>query len=142
MSDREWEDIKERLNNEGKMRFIDGATEDQIAKFENEHQILLPIRFKEWRVRSDGGELFLPGGVQLYGVHHPPTIDVDYNDRPDDSYIVIGALAAGDPILCSKSSNIIAVYDHEANMIHDDEVYSDFEEFINGLTDLLFETGA
>ena len=44
----------------------------------------------------------MPAGVQLYGVSHKPLIDVNDNDRPDDSYIVIGALASGDPILCER----------------------------------------
>lgn len=38
----------------------------------------------------------------MYGVAHKPLIDIEDNDRPDDNYTVIGALASGDSILCKK----------------------------------------
>ena len=90
------------LNEQGKMIFLEGATEDQISQFEKDHEIELPEKYKEWLQYSDGGELFLPAGVQVYGVAHKPMIDVDENDRPDEKYIVIGAFASADPVLCEK----------------------------------------
>ncbi len=86
---------------------------------------------------SDGGELFLPAGVQLYGVTHKPVIDVNENDRPDENYIVIGALASGDSVLCEKSGEKISIYDHESGSVDDELIYDDFYAFLNDLYDLL-----
>ena len=99
--------IIDKLKEQGKMIFLEGATEEQITQFEKDHEIELPEKYKEWLQYSDGGELFLPAGVQFYGVAHKPIIDVDENDRPDEKYIVIGALASGDPVLCEKSGEKI-----------------------------------
>ena len=66
-----------------------------------------------------------------------PVIDVNNNDRPSNEYMVIGALASGDPILCEKAGEKIAVYNQEAGRIEDDEIYDDFIAFLNDLYDLL-----
>lgn len=66
-----------------------------------------------------------------------PIIEVNDNDRPSDNYIVIGALASGDPILFEKGTEKIAIYNHEAGRIEDDEVYTDFFTFLKDLYDLL-----
>ena len=55
----------------------------------------------------------MPAGVQFYGVTHKPLINVDCNDRPDDPYVVIGALDTGDPILFKKGSEQISIYNQE-----------------------------
>ena len=133
----ELKSIIDQLNKQGKMSFLDGATEEQIANFEKEHKIKLPLKFKEWLFFTDGGECFLPAGIQLYGVAHKPLIDVNDNDRPNDNYIVIGALASGDPILCEKSREQISIYNHEAGKIESDETYLDFFSFLNDLYGLL-----
>ena len=133
----ELQTIKKQINEQGKMHFLEPATEDQIAQFEKEKGIQLPVKYKEWLQLSDGGELFLPAGIQLYGVVHKPLIDVDDDDRPDDNYVVIGALAAGDPILCQKSGEKISIYNHEADRIEDDEVYEDFFSFMKNLDEIL-----
>lgn len=129
--------IIDKLNEQGKMIFLEGATEEQIARFEKDHEIELPEKYKEWLQYSDGGELFLPAGVQFYGVAHKPIIDVDEDDRPDEKYIVIGALASGDPVLCEKSGKTISIYDHETGSIDDELIYDDFYAFLNDLYDLL-----
>lgn len=129
--------IIDKLNEQGKMIFLEGATEEQITQFEKDHEIELPEKYKEWLRYSDGGELFLPAGVQFYGVAHKPIIDVDENDRPDEKYIVIGALALGDPVLCERSGEKISIYDHEADGIDDGLIYDDFYAFLNDLYDLL-----
>lgn len=129
--------IAEKLKEQGKMNFLEAATEDQIEQFEKEKLIWLPVKYKEWLLFSDGGEFFLPAGVQMYGVAHKPLIDVEDDDRPDDNYIIIGALASGDPVLCEKSGEKISIYDHEAGDIENDLVYDDFFAFLNGLYDLL-----
>ena len=89
----------DQIKGQGKVRFLEAATAEQIAQFEKENDIKLPGQYKEWLQFSDGGELYLPAGVQLYGVAHKPLIDKDDNDRPDDNYIVVGALASCEPVL-------------------------------------------
>ena len=126
-----------QLIEKGKMVFSESATEKQISEFEQTHNIILPAQYREWLMISDGCMLFIPAGVQLYGVAHQPIINVDENDRPDDSYIVIGALCTGDPILCKKDSAKISIFNHEEGRIEDDESYDDFCAFLNDLYNLL-----
>ena len=80
---------------------------------------------------------FLPAGVQIYGIKNPPLIDINNENRPNDNYIVIGALSSGDPILCKKESAEISIYNQEAGRIEDDEVYSNFYDFLNNMYDFL-----
>lgn len=129
--------IVEQLVNQGKTNFPDGAAEGQIAAFEKQNKITFPPKFREWLLFSDGGECFLPAGVQFYGVSHKPLIDVNDNDRPDDTYIVIGALASGDPILCERKGERISIYNREAGRIESDETYPDFFSFLGDLYNLL-----
>ena len=130
-------EIINTLNTQGKMAFLDGAPEERILEFESKNGIVLPAKYKEWLRFSDGGECFLPDGVQFYGVAHKPLINVDDNDRPTDEYIVIGALATGDPILCERTGERISIYNHEAGRIEEDETYEDFFSFLNDLYELL-----
>lgn len=129
--------ILDKFNEQGKMNFLEATTEEKISEFEKEHSVKLPEKYKEWLLFSDGGEFFLPAGIQLYGVENKPVIDVNNNDRPSDEYVVIGALASGDPILCEKAGEKIAIYNQEAGKIEDDEIYDDFIAFLNDLYDLL-----
>lgn len=137
MASDELRDFESKLQEQGKMLFPDAATEEQIAKFESDHGIVLPQKYKEWLLIHDGGEFYLPAGVQMYGVAHKPFIDVNDNDRPSDNYIVIGALVTGDPILCEKASEKISVYNHEDNRIESDEVFPDFHAFLAVLYEFL-----
>lgn len=127
----------EELTEKGKMCFYEGVTDDQIAKFEKDYTCVLPLEFREWLQNSDGGDLFLPAGIQLYGIEHKPIIDIQDSRRPDDNYIVIGALSNGDPILCENNGNRIAIYNMEAGRIEDDEIYDDFYAFLEDLPDIL-----
>ena len=129
--------IVDKFKEQGKMNFLDETTEEKILVFEKENDVTFPSRYKEWLLFSDGGELFLPAGIQLYGVEHKPLIDVNDNSRPNDDYVVIGALASGDPILFEKDSEKIAIYNQAAGRIEDDEIYDDFFAFLNDLYDLL-----
>ena len=129
--------IIDRLKEQGKMSFLEGATEEQISKFEKENDVQLPEKYKEWLQYSDGGDLYLPAGVQLYGVAHKPIIDFEDSDRPDDNYIVVGALASGDPILFKKKEEKFYVYDHESQELDDDLTYDDFFALLNDFYDLL-----
>ena len=129
--------IVDKFNEQGKMNFLPKTTEDKIAEFEKEKNIKLPEKYKEWLLFSDGGEFFLPAGIQLYGIEHKPLIDVNNNDRPSDNYIVIGALASGDPILFEKNCDKTVIYNQAVVKIEDDEIYDDFIAFLNDLYDLL-----
>ncbi len=133
----ELKQLVNKFNKQGEMNFCKETTENKILEFEKEHNIKLPAKYKEWLLFSDGGEFFLPAGIQLYGIENKPTIDVDNNDRPSEEYIVIGALASGDPILCEKAGEKIAIYNQEAGRIEDDEIYDDFIAFLNDLYNLL-----
>lgn len=129
--------IVDKYKEQGKMNFLDETTEEKILEFEKENDVTFPSKYKEWLLFSDGGEFFLPAGIQLYGVEHKPLIDVNDNSRPSEDYVVIGALASGDPILFKKDSEIIAIYNQVAGRIEDDEIYDDFIAFLNDLNDLL-----
>lgn len=129
--------IIDKFKNQGKMNFLDVTTKEKILAFEKEKGVALPSKYKEWLLFSDGGELFLPAGIQLYGVEHKPLIDVNDNSRPSEDYVVIGALASGDPILFKKDSEKIAIYNQAAGRIENDEIYDNFVAFLNGLHDLL-----
>ena len=126
-----------QLKQQGKMNFMDGATEEQIEEFEKKNNLKLPLKYREWLLFSDGGEFFLPASLQMYGVAHKPMIDVSEDDRPNDNYVVIGALASGDPILCEKSGERISIYNHEAGVIERDEIYEDFFAFLIDLHEIL-----
>lgn len=133
----ELKNIVEQLKDKGKTNLLDGVTEEQIADFEKTHEIAFPLKYREWLQYSDGGELFLPAGIQLYGVAHKPYIDANDDDRPDDKYTIIGSLASGDPILCEKSEEKISIYDRETSSIDEELIYDDFFAFLNDLCDLL-----
>jgi len=130
-------EIIDELNKQGKVVFLEATTEEKITSFEEEKAVTLPSKYKEWLQFSDGGELFLPAGIQLYGIEHKPLIDVNDNSRPNGEYIVIGALSSGDPILCEKNSEKISIYNQEAGRIEDDEIYDDFIALLKDLYDLL-----
>jgi len=129
--------ILEELNKRGTMRFLDTATEEQVAEFETKNEIKLPKLYREWLLKTDGGECFLPAGVQFFGVAHNPIIDIDDEDVPSDEYIIIGALASGDPIVYKKGEEKVAIYNHEDGRIEEDEIYSDFLAFIEDLANIL-----
>ena len=126
-----------QIKDKGKMRFLEAATEEQICQFEKENGIQLPAQYKEWLQYSDGGELYLPAGVQLYGVAHKPLIKIEDNDRPNDDYVVVGALASGEPVLFKKNEEKFYIYDHENQKLDDDLTYDDFIAFLNDLYELL-----
>ena len=125
------------IKEKGKMRFLEPATEEQICRFEKDNKIQLPAQYKEWLQYSDGGELYLPAGIQFYGVAHKPLIDIEDNDRPNDNYVVVGALASGEPVLFKKNEEKFYIYDHENQGIDDDLTYDDFIALLNDLYELL-----
>ena len=133
----EVEKLVNLLNEQGKMVFKSPVLSQEIEEFEIKNAIKFPKKFCNWLKFSDGGEFFLPAGVQIYGIKNPPLIDINNENRPNDNYIVIGALSSGDPILCKKESAEISIYNQEAGRIEDDEVYSNFYDFLNNMYDFL-----
>lgn len=127
------ETVADLLRSQGQMSFVEPTTNTLIGAFEAEHDLQLPSQLKQWLLVSDGGDFFLPAGFQLRGVAHLPLIDVDDPDRPDDSYIVIGTLSSGDPVLWERSSERISIYNHEAGRIEADESFADFFTFLTSL---------
>jgi hypothetical protein len=137
MISEELKSILDKFQEQGKMSFLSETTEEKINEFEKEKSVKLPAKYKEWLMFSDGGELFLPAGVQLYGIEHKPLIDVNDNSRPSEDYIVIGTFATGDPILCKKNEETISIYNPEMGEIDDELVYQDFTAFLKDLYELL-----
>lgn len=76
---------------------------------------------------SDGGELFLPAGVQLYGVEHKPLIDVNDNSRPNEEYVIIGALALSEGLSQNQDFFSLLLSNEEMKRqglgIFSDEIY-------------------
>ncbi len=133
----ELNNIINKLNSAGTMMFFEGASERDILEFERSNNIKLPSELKEWYLYSDGGEFFLPAGLQLYGIKHKPILDTETPDKPNDDYLVIGRLSDGEPVLCKKDSNIISIYNHEKNVISSNETFSSFYEFLDSLPAVL-----
>lgn len=131
--------IIEQIKSYGELslRKKDAASEEQIVQFEETNKIRLPLQYKKWLGYSDGGDCYLPAGVQFYGVSHKPLIDPNEGDRPNDNYVVIGALSTGDPILFEKDKEQISIYNHEAGRIESDETYPDFFSFVKDLPEIL-----
>ena len=129
------------INNisKNKISLMESVSDIDIDYFEKKNNIKFPKGYKSWLKISDGGELYLPAGVQFYGVNHKPLIDINNSNRPCDKYIVIGSFATGDSILYEKGTENISIYNHETGIIDDDEVFDDFETFITKLKDLLGE---
>lgn len=127
------EAVADLLRSQGEMSFVEPTTDTRIEAFEAKHELQLPSQLKQWLLVSDGGDFFLPAGFQLRGVEHLPLIDVDDPYRPDDSYVVIGTLSSGDPVLCERSTGRISIYNHEEGRIEDDESFADFFTFLTSL---------
>lgn len=81
MISEELKGIVDKFKEQGKMDFLEETTEEKILSFEKKKGVTLPSKYKDWLLFSDGGELFLPAGIQLYGVEHKPFIDVNDNSR-------------------------------------------------------------
>lgn len=137
MSQADLKTIVKDFEKKGKNSLLEPTTEAKIELFEKENQITLPSKYKEWLQISDGGEFFLPAGVQLYGIEHKPLIDVNDDSRPSEDYIVIGTFATGDPILYKKDEETISIYNPEMGEIDDELVYQDFTAFLKDLYELL-----
>lgn len=134
----ELHEIIKKMEAQGKVNFKTSATEEQIKEFENKHNIALPKKYKEWLLFSDGGECYIPAGIQLYGVISKPLIELQNDDGISDDYIVIGALPQGDPIIFKNNHEHISIYNLETGKIEKDETFDDFFEFLRNLYEILY----
>ena len=129
--------LVDSMNQNDEMLLLEGATDQEIDSFEGTYGIKLPNEYREWLKLSDGGYLYIPAGVQLYGVSHNPVIDINSNERPNDEYIVIGALTTGDPILFKRDSAQILIYNQVEGIVEEDESYENFYDFLIDLPKIL-----
>lgn len=137
MSIKYLQQMVDELKGQGKMVFYEPTTQEKIDVFEKGNNFTFPTKYKEWLLLSDGGELFLPAGVQLYGVEYKPTIITEDNIIPNNNYIIIGMLTSGDLVLCEKNEEKVSVYNPEVGRFEDGAIYDDFVAFLNDLYDLL-----
>ena len=110
----------------GEKHLFEGATKEEILSFEKEHNIKLPEKYKEFLQFSDGGELYLPAGVQFFGVKHTPLIKTG-------EFIIIGKFAWGDVVLYENEK--IQILNHETGEI--EETFEDFKVFLDSLPEFL-----
>lgn len=129
--------IINKLSDLGEHHLIDGATEEQIGDFERNNSISFSQGIKDWLAFSDGGELFLPAGIQLYGVAHNPLIVIDEDDNLGSNYLCLGALSNGDSVIVQKNGEQVSIRNHESGEISPDETYEDFYSFLENLPELL-----
>lgn len=137
MISEEFQKIINTICAQGENNFLDATTKEKIIAFETKHNIKLPVKYKEWLLFSDGGEIFLPAGIQFYGVEHNPTIDIEDNNKPGTDYIVIGVLSSGDPIVFKIGEEQISIYNLEDDRIEDDETYKNFLCFLEDTYNIL-----
>lgn len=67
MISNELQKIKNQLETKGKMHFIVDASVEQVAQFKEKKKIKFPAKYKDWLLFNDGGECYLPAGVQFFG---------------------------------------------------------------------------
>ena len=130
-------DLEKLIKSFGKCKLNEPATKEQIESFEKTNNVKIPNKYKEWLLYSDGGHICLPAGIQFYGVSQKPLIAMNSVDIPDDSYVIIGELSTGDPILFKKNSEQVAIYNQDGNKVESDEIYEDFEKFLNDIRNIL-----
>lgn len=131
------EELFSKLKNRKDMLFFEAATLKDIRNFEHKNNIQFPKSFKDWLLLSDGGDLYLPAGVQFYGVAHKPLVEVDSDDSPDKNYVVIGTLSMGDPIVFKNGNEDISIYNHEEARIDTEETFCDFASFLQNLPGII-----
>ena len=130
-------DIYVRLYVKKDMYFPPAATLTDIEEFEKENNIGLPKQYKQWLELTDGGDLYLPAGIQFYGVNNNPLIEVNEKISLGNDYIIMGKLASGDPLVFRNGSEEILIFNQTDNRIEDDESYSSFYEFLVALEEIL-----
>lgn len=120
----------------GRMSFTSGATEEQIRAFEEREHVRLPSLYKEWLAYSDGGYLFLPGGIQLYGVGKGPFVGMGNRRGVPDDCMVIGVLMSGGLVLMKKDGGEVSVFYPDGCIAGLHETYPDFLVFLMAACDM------
>ena len=104
------------------MEFYKGASDEAITDFERKNKFQFPKSVKAWLKYTNGCCLF-DSTVQLYGVTHPPLIDVNPKGI-GEGYIEIGAFNYGDSICITGGQSKIFLCAETTIE------YSDFEDFL------------
>ena len=107
-----------------------GATDAEISEFERSNGAVLPVSFRSWLEISDGGRLFLPEGIELYGVVHPPLLELDDPYTPEGGWLVVGMMPDTDLVLVSLTGEATVVYNREGGTFDDAVRYGDFLAFL------------
>lgn len=109
------------LQEKRSFKFNMPATDTEVAEWEKNSNIILPISYADWLMFSNGS--ILRGNVaEIYGLDR---IEYDSEYLPDD-YVVIGRLTGDGEIICfSKERGTIFTDDHG-----DITVYYDFNELL------------
>ena len=89
------------------MEFNRGATEKEIANFENKNRFAFSESVKDWLKYTDDCCLF-DSIVQLYGVVHTPLIEVN-PEGAQGGFIEIGAFNYGDSVCIASGQSKIFV---------------------------------
>ena len=131
-----WEEKLRELRSHGRIVTAPGAGEAELARFEAACGIRLPAPYRDWLQISDGGLLFPPAGLQLYGVAHKPLLSPADKGCPE-GYLPAGTMPYGDPILLEKETGRFALYNQERGEIAPEETFPDFLAFLDRLPALL-----
>ncbi len=137
MTSQEWEAKFAELGKYGRIKTMPWASLEDISRFEEMHGIRLPQQYREWLQYTDGGILFPPAGVQLYGVAHKPLLSFSKEECPDSMYVAAGAMPYGDPVLFEKKSGRFMIFNREAQSFDPKETFPDFVAFLDQLPALL-----
>lgn len=132
-----WENKLEKLKKYGRIKTEPWATVDDINSFEECTGICIPALYREWIQISDGGYLFPPAGLQLYGVSHHPLIHLAENVPADGVYAVVGEMPYGDPVLFKVGSEEFMLFNQEDGCIEQQEVFPDFSLFLDHIPSIL-----
>ena len=116
------------------MELMEGASDEDIAKFEQDNGITLPGYYKEFLRFSDGCFLF-NGMLQLYGIKSKPAVEMNPKGF-DDGYILIGSFDDGEGVCITGNSEKIFRYS-ETTTEHDNFV--DFLDYTIRLGEEVYE---
>ncbi len=132
-----WESKLEGLKKYGRIKTEPWVTAEDIRRFEERTGIRIPALYREWLQISDGGYLFPPAGLQLYGVSHRPLIQLAADIPADGVYAIAGAMPYGDPVLFKVGSEEFMLFNQEDGRIEPEEVFPDFSSFLDHIPSLL-----
>ena len=131
-----WAEKLKELRTHGRVKTAPGAEPEELARFEAALGMRLPEPYREWLQLSDGGLLFPPAGLQLYGAAHRPLLSAEARGCPE-GYLMAGTMPYGDPVLMEKGSGRFLLYNQETGEIAPEETFPDFVSFLDHLPALL-----